>query len=775
MSHTWINHAHLVGGGHRRGLLAGRVVVALTILAAMLGLSGASASADGCANAALRAQNNSTGLPDCRAYELVSSSFKEGFAPYNDSYTDDGRFSYTSTGNFADNGMGSALGNQYVAMRSSTGWTTASPAPSGPTYTSPRGLAEIVSADLRSSIWQMRRSEDPANVLSFYVRDPERAFTRIGPAANPATLPPEPPGPAYDGGPALAQVAGASADLSHYLFTIAPSLGYPGDAAGGVSSLYEYVGTGNARPRLVGVDNTGHQISLGDTCASGSGISGDGRVVFFDPGCLGGTSQVWVRINGVTSIEASASECTRSSGDPGGSCSSSGAANFVGAARDGSRVFFTTSQQLVNGDTDTTNDLYACDIPPGTPAPVGAVNPCAALREVSGARSGAGVESVAAVSQDGARVYFVAQGILADNIGANDLAAVAGDHNLYMWQQDAEHPTGDTTFVGKLDTNDTGAPNAQISANGRYLVLSTTTALVDSGPAADIDAAADAYRYDTETRAMVRLSTATSGDGGNEAGFDTTLSMNKGSAVSADGDTVVFLSNEALSPDDINNGTDVYDWHQGRVSLISSGQPSLPTTSIPFAWITASGSDIFFTSTEQLTPADGDTTPDIYDARIGGGFDFPAPRACAGEDCQGPPKAAPDLPAARSDVLPGPDNPVPAAPAFSLRAVSAAQRKRLATTGRVTLTVTANTPGIVSATAAATIVGRSVRVGSARQTMPRAGTARLVLVLSKKARKRLAAVGVLTVKVVIADSKVATTRSATLELIHPRASVRGRS
>ena len=82
---------------------------------------------------------------------------------------------------------------------------------------------------------------------------------------------------------------------------------------------------------------------------------------------------------GTATVAVSGSECTRTAGDPGGACNSISAAGYAGAAKDGSRVFFTTRQQLVNGDTDNSNDLYACDIPPGSPPPVGAANPCASL------------------------------------------------------------------------------------------------------------------------------------------------------------------------------------------------------------------------------------------------------------------------------------------------------------------------------------------------------------------------------------------------------------
>jgi hypothetical protein len=595
---------------------------------------------EGCPNEALRAENNSTHLPECRAYELVSNPYKEGFSASPSTYADDGTFYFRSAGNFAGNGLGAPT-NAYLAMRSAAGWLTNSLSPNGSAYGTANGHTApwFFSTDLRSSIWLMRRSDQPTNVAEFYLRRPDGTFTHIGPAANPATLPPESSGTTFTG-IALFDGASASADISHFLFTVDASKGFPGDTSHGISSLYEYVGTGNDRPELVGVDNTGHQISQSDTCASG--ISTDGRVVFFSPGCNGGTAQVWLRINGTTTIEASASECTRTVADPDGACNGPAPANYQGAPSDGSRVYFTTTQQLLNGDTDETNDLYACEIPPGTPAPVVPVNPCADLIEVSGPGSEARVESVLNVSEDGSRVYFVAQGALAANLGTNDATAVAGDHNLYVWQKDAAHPAGQTTFVAKLDSNafDFGT---QSTADGRYLFFITPNQLL----ATDTDNASDLYRYDADTGALLRLSTDTSGTGGNAEGLGAEGNVlppgRWRSTITADGTAAVFKTSEALSPADTNGTVDVYEWHQGQVSLISSGRPSPSHLVTPIAWITASGKDIYLITAAQLTPNDADTNVDVYDARIGGGFSFPQAARCSEEACQpsaaGPPVA----------------------------------------------------------------------------------------------------------------------------------------
>ena len=776
-------------GDSRRRPLARRAASVVTTLAAAaaatLSLAAAPALAGDCPNAALRAQNNSTQLPDCRAYELVSPVFKEGFASALTGFTDDGRVSYLSNGNFADNGLGAAAlpgGNQYMAVRSASGWATTALAPHGPIYYSGSAQPQVLSRDLRSSMWVMRRSDQPVDVSDLYLRGRDDVFTRIGSSGNPLAP------------PTLSGVSshfGASDDLSHIVFTVGPSLAYPGTVPSDYTA-YEYVGTGNdGPPRPISVDNAGQQIAPGCSTPIGDNesssyhaISSDGRVIFFVSKC--GDTQVWARVSGTTTIKASASQCTRAPSDPGGACNADSAPLFQGANADGTRVYLTTSQQLVDGDTDATNDLYECDIPTGTPAPVGAANPCPDLHEVSGAASGADVEGVTRISDDGSRAYFVAKGVLAANSGANDAVAVAGDDNLYVWHRDAAHPAGETRFVAKLDPGDGAniaglwSPDkngrlAQATDDGRYLVFGTYAALIDHGQQADTDTARDVYRYDADSGSLTRLSIDADGDGGNESGHDAGFpvinypeaspAFGPRGAMSDDGGSVVFTTDEALAPDDTNGTIDTYLWRDGRVWLISSGKPSDDSfTAGVQAWITSSGRDLYFTTTAHLTPNDVDTVPDIYNARIDGGFDVVPPAACGGDACQGGRSAPPPAPQPGSSSPTGQDGPSQTTPAFSLRAVTAAERKRIASTGKVSLSVSTNAPGMLSASAAATIAKKLSSVGSAKRNVTKAGTVTLSLALSKKARAVLKSTGRLSVKVLVSQDNVAISRTVSLKL-----------
>ena len=435
-----VHHTHPTNHWSKRLAWAGRLLLGVLVAssATALPMVPAHAATDSCPNAELRALNNSSGLPDCRAYEMVTPPFKQGFAPKKPNYGD-GAVAYYSTGSFDGNPYG-GLGNQYVARRSATGWKTIAVNPPGEQWVfrqSPEGTQSGLSSDYRSVLWAMRprtegpseRDEEHSERDGIYVRRPDGAFSLIAP--NPGTI--------------SVFVFATTPDLSHVVV---------GGALALAPNQYEVIG-GDPVLRPIGVDNTGAPLPGAGTLEGGActqGISEDGRVIFFGAG--GPAADCYkprARVGGTTTIEMSASQCTRGAGDPGGLCNAEALVNPAGFATDGSRAFMTTTQQLVNGDIDATNDLYACDIPGGTIAAEGLLDTCPNLRQLSaGAAGGADVESVARISKDGSHVYFVARGVLAANHGANDQIAVAGAHNLYVWQTDAKHPEGHTTFLARL-------------------------------------------------------------------------------------------------------------------------------------------------------------------------------------------------------------------------------------------------------------------------------------------------------------------------------------
>ena len=102
--------------------------------------------------------------------------------------------------------------------------------------------------------------------------------------------------------------------------------------------------------------------------------------------------------------------------------------------------------------------------------------------------------------------------------------------------------------------------------------------------------------------------------------------------ISEKGEYVFFDTSESLLPQDTNGKLDVYEWHDGAISSISSGQSSSDDF---FLDSSPDGRNVFFGTHSALVLADNDSEGDLYDARIDGGF--PAPLGagpCEGDACQ---------------------------------------------------------------------------------------------------------------------------------------------
>jgi hypothetical protein len=135
-------------------------------------------------------------------------------------------------------------------------------------------------------------------------------------------------------------------------------------------------------------------------------------------------------------------------------------------------------------------------------------------------------------------------------------------------------------------------------------------------------------------------------------------------SMSADGQYIFFQSADGLTPEAVDQKAvgvveggelagqplyvmNVYEYHDGVVSLISDGRDITHTPSnsnVSLLGSDESGADVFFDTADQLAPQDTDDNIDIYDARVDGGFPAPpTPLECSGEACQGQLSAAPTL------------------------------------------------------------------------------------------------------------------------------------
>jgi hypothetical protein len=414
----------------------------------------------------------------------------------------------------------------------------------------------------------------------------------------------------------------------------------------------------------LGVATYGLNGGIAEQHSASNAIAAGGREIFFttgvNPTCEEGLHQLFVRLDGSRTVEVSKPWPEPEPLKPCEEVPCEGAtvrpsAYFKGASEDGSRVFFTTSAPLVGEDKNEGNDLYMARI--GCPGGEGeeckvAERGVTSLVQVShDSTSGqvAGVQGVARVAPDGARVYFVAHGVLSE-ANVEGRAPVNGAENLYVYDAETEK----LAFVADLKVGE-GQLTGQSTADGRFFVFSTYAHLLKG----DTGAAGALYRYDAGTGLLDRVSLGEDGydANGNDSAFGASIA-NDGlgpsvndrvyeqyesttRAVSEDGSRVVFTSAGPLSPLAINGFANVYEWHkepgwsEGVVSLVSSGSSTGPDFG---AAISPSGRDIFFATLQGLVPQDTEGEVDIYDARLGGGFpaDNEASREeCSSDACQG--------------------------------------------------------------------------------------------------------------------------------------------
>jgi hypothetical protein len=297
---------------------------------------------------------------------------------------------------------------------------------------------------------------------------------------------------------------------------------------------------------------------------------------------------------------------------------------------------------------------------------------------------------VTAITNDGSHIYYVAKGVLAPNANAHGATATAGQPNLYVF----DTASGQTTFIATLDEKDVSSGNSEAglvaepdvnrpavpTPDGTVLAFASSADLTGQN-SSGFD---EIYRYSTTDNSLVCVSCTPPGtpatgnaDFGDTAGgsYDP---PGLTSPMSEDGQRIFFDTPDALVPADLNSGappspvfgtpssTDVYEWENGTVSLLSDGGSAGPST---LSGTTPSGNDVFIVTNANLTPQDVDGGySNVYDARVGGGFPAPAAGAptCTGAGCRAAFGAAPVFGTPASNTLTGAGNlPAPAAPVTS--------------------------------------------------------------------------------------------------------------
>jgi len=694
---------------------------------------------------------NGGGLPDNRAYEMVTPPNKNaaligaGFLSLNPDISESGsRMDNISVQCFA--GAGSCPANRglpatpYEFTRTNGGWVTTPLAPPATQFDA--NSAYALSADAGTALFSM--PTPPGGEEHWYARRSDGSFVDIGPEF--------PPGGPFSVGEPLS----ATADLSHIVWdyqNVWPTF----DATAENSSIYEYAGTGNTSPLLVGVTGGPTSTDLISTCGAGLAasnnvpfgvLSADGRTVYFKAGpCPSGSGtnagisvpvgELYARVdNGEPDAHTVA--ISEPSGllpaPPNLACTTPTCventtktsrfreATFKGASTDGSKVFFTSPQQLTDTATQESENLYLYDFsnPPGEHV----IDASAGDPSANGPR----VQGVMAISTDGSHVYFVAKGVLT-GLAPNSQGQTAQDEadNLYVFERDASHPNGQTTFVATLppadleEWSEIGNP-ANVTPDGRFLVFRSRGHLTPddtSGPGA-----AQLFRYDAQSGQLLRISIGENGfnDNGNRPDSNICPHVSCADAIivhgargayreaparsdptmSHDGAYIFFQSPVGLTAkalNDVQVGTynpgetiyaqNVYEWHNGHVYLISDGRdvsraptPCNLTSSVCLLGADASGANVFFSTADPLAPQDTDTQVDYYDARICSAGDpcitppLPSLPPCLGEACHGTPAATPSLLTPGSATFSGEGNLTPpeVKPAVKPKSLTRAQK-----------------------------------------------------------------------------------------------------
>jgi hypothetical protein len=707
-----------------------------------------SAPGDACPNAAIRAQQGALAqrLPNCGAYELVSPPFTAGQGATMNVGTADGNVGILkSVGGFADVENLPDLGVHYLTSRTDSGWKTSAIAPPASEfpYTGSNAALDWTRDGSRSLWFVNLKADEGTDRFTPIVRDPDGTFHVAGPTQD-------------DIGGVPVLPVGTSEDLTSVLqatFT-RPALtdGTTDSRHTAYKSLYLSTRGDDGQLSIQQVAYSAGATMFPDCGAlvggagtSRNAVSSDGEKVFFTATCAGAEERrVWAKVGDEDPIDLSASQCPET-------CGPALPAAFRGASRDGSRVYFTTEQQLLPEDLDTSNksDLYEYDFDATGQK----------LRLVTGSSdpSGANVRpsGLLRVSNDGAYVYFVATGRALAGENNRGVSPQPGANNLYVYHREAGQTSGTTTFVGALGSSFNNYPQA--SSTGRFLLLLTTADLTGERVAGDTRS--DLYRYDSQEDEMLRVWTndpehngparvggpivgsrpelpdnVPSGGMQQSAGWSTDLQ------VSDDGSLVGFSTVEPLSVDDRNAASDGYLWEAdtGRITLLTDGttKPKSQFRGSAFSGMTPSGDSLFVRSATPLLR--GHTSGQLaqYVIRRNGGFPEQAlpPEPCLGDGCQGRPVAPSAPPVVRSVDPPGGGN-VEALGGLSISKAKSGALARRAARLRIKL----------PAAGRVLVAGGLVR--NQRKSTGKARTVTVKVALNRKARRKLSRRGKLRVRV----------------------------
>ncbi|HET8863208.1 MAG TPA: hypothetical protein VFM94_08160, partial [Solirubrobacterales bacterium] len=406
-------------------------------------------------------------------------------------------------------------------------------------------------------------------------------------------------------------------------------------APGGASQFYD---VSSGAPQLVSLlpgdvtpscGVTGFWVNGENPSRTSHWLSPDGSLLFFGSqgnSCAGGASQLYLR-------DLTAASTTRISPPPisGFECDSVFVKSTPGA------VFFFTRSRLTAEDTDpancgssvTNSDVYRYEIDGGALECVTCVVPGLTADVEAVNQKGPGPGSWIAVAEDGSRLYFKTQHHL--------LPGTPPDGEAVIYR--VEVGSGDLAYVAPLfkrvgeSVGDQSEEGEAISPDGTRLVLRSRSPGLNLLTGSQNGGQPQYYLYNDDDGSLSCASCPQ--DGAAPAGEEVPLAIGTDAGpnagpLAASGD-FAFVTPTALVSADQNTpaaweapriGSDVYEWRDGRQLLVTDGLThwfQRPEVS----GITPSGRDLFFTATAAYTPDAPDALRRLYDARIGGGIEFP--------------------------------------------------------------------------------------------------------------------------------------------------------
>jgi hypothetical protein len=450
-------------------------------------------------------------------------------------------------------------------------------------------------------------------------------------------------------------------------------------------------------------------------------LSSDGMRAFW----TGSNSQVYMHEivgSGSRTVEISASQ---KSGEPSGKA----VAQYWTANSEGSLVYFTSSEELTADSTagsgqdpaEPGRDLYQYNADTGELSDLTVDHNPGETATVKGVL-GTGE------SEGESYVYFTAGGVLAENVNSEGEKAATQtcQSRTYYHYSEASTPCnlyvyhdGQTTFIATLggsaeaelsdDTEAVMARTARVSPDGKLLAFQSERPLTgyDSMPASEQpcprpvresegsessvgtynhgDACLEVFEYDAQSGKLICASCNPSGlpptgdsmlpetyhEVLNVTGWESSTVQQR---YMLDDGRLFFQSEDALLPQATNGKLNIYEYEPegtGQCAasgggaclyLISTGESSGDSY---FADASSNGRDVFFLTSQQLVPQDGDEAIDMYDAREDGGFASATPPPCSGEACKPALTPAPAIYGAPSSATFLGAGDIPATPAIA--------------------------------------------------------------------------------------------------------------